>query len=185
MELILLDIEPLAIGEKKIFPNASVPQCKVYVPWGKQHSTLLLECSTVKESVWDLALRFKDSETLLGWADENTQAWGPSAVKTQYVVIPGAPRTDTPKDKLPPKTGDSVRLFRFLCYSTPPFHPEILEDVKGRAPDLRQPTGCKGQWGLWKENQKVSRAIFSHLPVFLQEMTSTRNGFTTPWDVVV
>lgn len=171
----------LAIGEEKIFPNASVPQCKVYVPWGKQHSTLLLECSTVKESVWDLALRFTNAKTLLGWADENTQALGPSyaqelAVKTQYMVTHGALRTDALKHKLPPETEDSVRL----CHSTP-LPPQNPRGRQGQSPwPITQPRDRKGQWGLWKEDQKALCAIVSQLRVFVQEeMTSTRNSFTT------
>lgn len=78
----------LAMAEEKMFSNASTPQCKVYVPGGKQHSTLLLECSTVKESVWDLAPRFKDMETLSRWTDQNTQTWRPYCATTAFSVDP-------------------------------------------------------------------------------------------------
>lgn len=105
----------LAIGEEKMFSNASAPQCKVYAPWGKQHSTSLLECSTVKESVWDLAPRLQDTETSSGWADQNTQTLRPImlrqfAVKTQCLVTHGAPRTDPSQRQAATWTGESVRL---------------------------------------------------------------------------
>lgn len=132
----------LAIGEGKIFSNASVPQCKVYVPWGKQHSTLLLECSTVKESVWDLALRFKDMQNSSGWADQNTQTLRPYCAETVCSEDPvhvtrGAPRTDTPQDKLPPEQEavSAFDVFRVLSLH-PQIQPETQEDegVSGQSP---------------------------------------------------
>lgn len=123
----------LAIREEKIFSNAPVPQCKVYVPCGKQHSTWLLECSTVKKSVWDLVLRFKDAKTSLRRAGWNTQVLRPSdarafVMKTQCVLAPRtdtedheAAQTDTSKDKLPSDRRPGQTLMSLDASVIPPW----------------------------------------------------------------
>lgn len=115
MDLILVDTEPPWQWQRRCFQMPPLHNVRFMFLEVSNIPPLLLECSTVKESVWDLAPRFKDMETLSRWTDQNMQTWRPYCATTACSVDPVHGDPQGAKGRHPPKQGDSVRL---LCHST-------------------------------------------------------------------
>ena len=110
------------------------------------------------EAVWNLALRFKDTQTSLGWADQNTQTRRPHGAETACSsdLVHGALRST--KDRHTQRQADTQQetvsdsaISGLLCHPTP----TTLKPRRMRA----SPQGCQGQSPWTVTAHRLQRAV--------------------------
>lgn len=159
----------------------------------KQHSTQLLNAAQ-SEAVWKLALRFKDTQTLLDGQIRTPRHGDPMVLRqcsSDLCMVPcRAPRTDTPKDKLTLNKRQCQTLPSLdSCHPTP----TTLKPRRMRA----SPQGCQGQspWTVtahrrqqgWSSEKRLRRhnvLSFRIYQLLTRRNSSHQRDFTTQYGVV-